>query len=326
MDLLINKESILYDSESDYYDISICIITYNKKAFISDAINSILRQITTCSYEIIVGDNASTDGTRDILIDYWNKYSDRMTLIFNNHNLGLSTNMFNTMVKAKGKYIIVLYGDDYWIDDKRLQKQYDFLENNANYVGVTAPIEHRYDGEDIGFMESPRKKLWGKEISLDKYLHAKDFPMAGLMFRNDIFSNSLDHFKIMVQASKDIDDTSFCVLILMKGNIFILDEVMGVYRCFRQDAGGNNFNSVNTKYLKCKKLLELKNNLYSLTGKQYDFETFWGLTLASAWNAMIHRSLTVNEFKSLTKLIESPYNQKWIKLLFKGIMGKIKKR
>ncbi|RAZ91699.1 SAM-dependent methyltransferase, partial [Klebsiella oxytoca] len=76
-------------------------------------------------YEIVIGDNQSTDGTRELLHEYWEKYPEKVAVILNDQNLGLTTNMYNTMRKCKGKYIIVLYGDDYWISDRKIQEQFD---------------------------------------------------------------------------------------------------------------------------------------------------------------------------------------------------------
>ena len=79
MDLVLNDKAEILDSKESQYDVSICIITYNKRPYIREAIESILTQKTTCRYEIVIGDNASTDGTTDILEDYWNR--DRKSVV-----------------------------------------------------------------------------------------------------------------------------------------------------------------------------------------------------------------------------------------------------
>ena len=130
MNVIENINAEVLDSSERIYDLSVCIITYNKVDYIRSAIESVLMQKTTCKYEIVIGDNQSTDGTKDVLYEYWKKYPEKIALILNDQNLGLTANMYNTMRKCKGKYIIILYGDDYWTSYKKMQDQYDFLEKN----------------------------------------------------------------------------------------------------------------------------------------------------------------------------------------------------
>ena len=212
MNIVENKRAKILDSSNEIYDVSVCIITYNKEEFIEDTINSVLMQKTTCSYEIVVGDNASTDKTREILQQYWEKDPTKFTIILNNENLGLTTNMYNTMRKAKGKYIVVLYGDDYWISENKIQSHFDFLETNGSVLAVSSAIESRYSGEDVGFYKFPVKKMCGEICTLKDFLNGYNFPMVGVMFRNEVFTRETAHFKKMLDASLTIDDLSFCIL------------------------------------------------------------------------------------------------------------------
>lgn len=330
MNAVMNNNSEVLDSSGCEYDVSICIITYNKEKYIADAIESVLMQKTTCRYEIVIGDNASTDQTPNILRKYWGEAPERFSVIFNMENLGLSTNMFYTMCKAKGKYIVILYGDDYWTDENKLQIMFDFLETHTQYIGVSAPIAFIYDGEKEAFRVEPPKFLWNKTGTLETYLKGFNIPMAGLMFRNNIFSESYDHFHKMVEAHKDIDDASFCILILMKGDVFVLNQVFEAYRCFRKDGGADNFNSVNPAATLCTKTVNLYAMLNELTGGTLNLDIRYGFVIVKAMKAFIRNEMSWTEYKHIKELIKPELKGKYLwvamKCFQKKVTGKIPRK
>ena len=117
--------------------VSICCITYNHVSYIMEAIDSFLMQETTFPFEILIHDDASTDGTTDIIIDYANKYPKIIRTIIQTENQYSKGGLINprfVFPKARGKYIALCEGDDYWTDKTKLQKQVNFLENNPDYV------------------------------------------------------------------------------------------------------------------------------------------------------------------------------------------------
>lgn len=323
MDEILNTDAEILDSTQNYYDVSICIISYNKSKYIPDAIQSVLMQETVCSYEIVIGDNASDDGTQDLLKKYHADDPEKFCLIFNRQNLGLTANMFNTMCKAKGKYIIILYADDYWIDPSKLQRQFEFMESHPAYVGVSTPLEYRYDGEDNGFKQFPPGFMYDKPVNLDRYLNGYDFPMAGLMFRKQILTDNIKHFQIMTESSPKADDASFCILILMKGDIFLIGKITAVYRCFRENAGASNYNSVNTAYMRCENSIELLNNLDRLTGNSLDLGVRYGFILTSAFSGILSHKITLSQYAGLTKKMNAVYKNRHLRLLFKGVCRKM---
>jgi len=109
------------------------MITFNQEKFIAQAIESALMQHANFKYEIVIGEDYSTDRTRDIVLEYQEKYSDRIKLLLQGKNVGMHKNFVDTYYACRGKYIALLEGDDYWTDAHKLQKQVDFLENNPNF-------------------------------------------------------------------------------------------------------------------------------------------------------------------------------------------------
>ncbi len=118
--------------------VSILIQTYNQEKYIVKCLDSILIQETDFDFEIIIGDDASTDSTRKICLEYAEKYPEKIRLILHHRDnqikiLGIPTSNFNALFNfysSKGKYVAFCEGDDYWTDPRKLQKQIKALENN----------------------------------------------------------------------------------------------------------------------------------------------------------------------------------------------------
>jgi len=114
--------------------VSVCCTTYNHKQFIAQTIESFLMQQTNFQFEIVVGDDCSTDGTSAVLETFKKKYPTKIKVLSPPKNMGAHYNTIKTANTCKGKYIALCDGDDYWTDPYKLQKQVDFLEQNPEYV------------------------------------------------------------------------------------------------------------------------------------------------------------------------------------------------
>ena len=124
--------------------LSVGILTYNQERYIRQCLDSVLMQEVDFEYEIVVGDDHSTDGTIAILEEYARSIDDRLKMIDKPHctgirviksdkNEGIGMNYKKMLSACKGKYIALCEGDDYWTDAHKLQEQVDFLEKHANY-------------------------------------------------------------------------------------------------------------------------------------------------------------------------------------------------
>lgn len=125
------EKNFLNNNQLSFPVVSVCMITYNQAPYIREAIEGVLMQETTHSFELIISDDCSQDETRSICRDYQKRYPDKIRLIFPERNLGISENFYTTLFSATGKYIAFCEGDDYWIDPQKIQKQVDFLEKNV---------------------------------------------------------------------------------------------------------------------------------------------------------------------------------------------------
>jgi glycosyltransferase involved in cell wall biosynthesis len=127
--------------------VSVCCLAYNHVKYISNALDGILMQRTNFSFEVIIHDDASTDGTTSIIQEYENKYPENISVIYqkvNQYTKGLAPDAHFVFPKARGKYIALCEADDYWTDPYKLQKQVNILENNTDYGLVHTELDHYY--------------------------------------------------------------------------------------------------------------------------------------------------------------------------------------
>jgi len=110
--------------------VSVIMLAYNHVLYIAQAIDSVLMQETDFEYEIVIGEDCSSDGTREILIEYHKKHPDKIRLLLNKKNMGANANYRKTYSECNSEYVAYLEGDDFWIDRKKLQKEVVFLEKN----------------------------------------------------------------------------------------------------------------------------------------------------------------------------------------------------
>lgn len=211
--------------------VSVLLICYRQENYIKQAVESILSQETDYEWELLIGEDASPDKTGEIITQCIQNPPKNCTVrpFLRKENLGASKNLFDLIKRAKGEYLTVLEGDDYWLDTHRLQTLSDFLDQNKNYVGVSYRRERRLDGEFV--KNDPEESLVGKALTLKDYDDGKRFSAMACLFRN-IYTHDLDGFEHIYTGARNACDQVMCYTILSAGNIFILDKVFGVYRIF----------------------------------------------------------------------------------------------
>jgi glycosyltransferase involved in cell wall biosynthesis len=203
--------------------VSVAIVTYNHGPFISAALDSVLMQKASFDYEIVVGDDCSTDGARDTLTGYGKRYRDRFCLLLKQHNVGAHRNVKQVLRACKGEYIAFLEGDDYWTSPDKLQKQVDFLEkhpvcpmcfHNASTVyedGRSGPVLYRANQKAFSSVE---------DVLLDNFI-----PTCSVMGRKDVYAELPEWF-----GSLKMGDWPTHILTALRGDIGYIDETMAVYR------------------------------------------------------------------------------------------------
>lgn len=182
------------NSVSSNPKVSVLIQTYNHKEFIEKCIDGVLHQKTNFDYEIILGEDESNDGTREICKQYAQNYPDKIRLFLHHRENNFKINKkpsgrfvkIHSIFHAKAKYIALCDGDDYWTDPCKLQKQVDFLERNSDFSMCVhnAWIENHSDGTKKLFREKKLKEtLRVRDIILIPWFS----PTASFLFRRENF-------------------------------------------------------------------------------------------------------------------------------------------
>lgn len=126
----------------DIIMLSVLIPTYNHEGYIENAVNSVLMQKVNFRYEVFIGEDCSTDHTREVLRKLESSLPDCFTVLYREKNTDKGVSNFADLYeRAKGKYVIVLEGDDYWTYEYKLQKQVDFLEAHPDFSAVSHNVE-----------------------------------------------------------------------------------------------------------------------------------------------------------------------------------------
>jgi glycosyltransferase involved in cell wall biosynthesis len=227
--------------------VSVCIASFNQEEFISDCLTSVLTQKTNFEFEIIIGDDASTDNTQHIIrITCKNKKNCKIVL--REKNLGCPFNGLDIWAKANSKYIAIVDGDDYWTDPYKLQKQVDYLEANP-HVSCCATRFDAIDNNTVKKTLFPNHKKIIKH-DLESVLNSNWSPIQTLTM---VFRSELLKPKLHLLANNRIyaGDYAMTVLLAIRGEIHVLPDNTGNKRV---DSGGV-WESLHDS-LKCRKLIE----------------------------------------------------------------------
>jgi len=215
--------------------LSISVVTYNQKDYIKQCLDGILMQQTDFKFEIILGEDASTDGTREICKDYANRFPDKIRLflrrredvIYINGNATGRFNMIENIKNCRGKYIALCEGDDYWTDPLKLQKQVDFLELNTNYSACFHKVKilRGKDFFDDVSIEARYDRIKEKPASIIDLLTIGNFMHTPSV----LFKNLNEEFP-MEFIHSTVGDYFLYIINAQHGPIKRLDDVMAVYR------------------------------------------------------------------------------------------------
>lgn len=207
---------------SDKPLVSVRVATYNHEKWIVQCLESILMQRTSFPFEVIVGEDCSTDGTRAIVQDYATRFPDRIQALLHKTNLGGQKNSLLIQQACQGKYHAMIEGDDYWIDPLKLQKQVDFMEAHpeVSLCFHNALILNERLAATRLFFETPLKAI----LDFDDFA-AQPVPTASSMARADILA-TLPEWRLTIWCG----DLLFRLWCLHHGPFAYLDSIMSVYR------------------------------------------------------------------------------------------------
>jgi glycosyltransferase involved in cell wall biosynthesis len=203
--------------------LSVAMVTYNQERYIGQAIESVLAQRVNFDYEIVIGEDCSTDGTRAVVMDFHRRYPDRIVLILRQRNIGPMRNIESTLAACRGQYLSILEGDDYWTSVDKLQKQVDFLDAHPDRVLCC----HR-----VKFLN----ETGSAEADVHPLLAAGPYAIEDLLKWNFVMTCSAVMRRDLTNcpppwlSEMKVGDWARSALVARHGTIELMDEIMAAYR------------------------------------------------------------------------------------------------
>lgn len=284
--------------------VSIAMLTFNHAKYIREALDAILLQKVNFRYEVVVGDDCSSDETQNILKSYAQKYPDKFVLLLRKSNIGATKNYFDVLKHCKGKYIALLEGDDFWTDENKLQIQTDFLESNKNCDAVA----HRH--EVVNF-KGESQYLSHKKLEVERYFDKKSAQRHGanlchpntLVFRN-FFDGCADDYTIIRDSNQYGAHSLMIYLLASKSDIYIMKRCMSSWRKVVSDKSDNftSFAERNPLLIK-KNALLMYINFRNYFGKTYDFSKHITELFVETLICLLH-SEQKEKFKEINSLFK----------------------
>lgn len=220
----IHREQILDDRAGDFRPkISVAMITYNHETFIADAIESALMQCSQEPFEIIAGDDASTDGTASVIARYQRRFPDRFCVIRAVENRGMFQNFCRTLEHCRGDYVALLEGDDFWISPSKLKRQSEFLDRNPHCPLVFHPARLICEKGTTAPPLFPT--VVNPLIELSDLLYKNPIPTCSVMFRRELLPKPPSWLAELVMI-----DWPIFILLTQHGPAAFDDSILAAYR------------------------------------------------------------------------------------------------
>ena len=273
--------------------LSVFTITYNHAPFIRQCIEGVLMQKTDFPFEFVIGEDCSTDGTREIVLDYAKKNPEIIRVITSESNVGMSENAKRTGRACQGKFVALCDGDDYWTDPYKLQKQVDFLESHPDYSMCCHASKIIFEDSEQQ-AEVVRLADTDTTFTIDDFLAptGKNFIRTESVVCNvELVREVPEEFQNMI-----VGDYPMFLLMAYHGNIRYLDQVMSVYR----KHGGGIWSSKTTnaefqeKY--CLSIVQMHKRFDEYSG--YVYHDKIQKRLAYSYYALIENSFNYNKAQS----------------------------
>lgn len=280
-------------TSSNPVKVSVCMITYNHEKFITQAIESVMMQKTKFVYELLIGEDCSTDSTREIVFDYQERYPSIIKAIFHKSNVGPQNNFSQTLKACTGQYIAILEGDDYWLSTDKLQNQSDILDirDNISFCFHNNLIIEEDDTENVRISNHNQPIV----TTIDDIIDSWYVMTCSIVFRRSFLKDLPPWF-----FNYKNGDYILQLLLSTRGPVYYIDDIMGVYR---KHKGGlsKTFESYDFKYI----MIDLLLNFNHYTNNQYE--------------KSIHKKIS-NLYKMLSLSYKSDRNiSKYLSCFFKNI-------
>ncbi len=235
----ISQEEIMKNWGVDNSDsplVSVKCMTYNHENYISNALDGFIMQKTNFPFEILVHDDASTDKTAEIIKEYETKFPKIVKPIYeieNQYSKKNGSHHKKIDASIKGKYIAFCEGDDYWIDENKLQMQVDYLEKN-NQIGLV------YTYAKVYFQDKKRlahNKIGRPFISYaDVFVNGNCIPTLTACLKTSLYFKYLEELPTDEIKKWKMGDLPLCLWFIKNSNILMIPKITSVYRVLKESA------------------------------------------------------------------------------------------
>lgn len=295
--------------------VSVCVITYNQGKYIRQCLQSIVDQETNFDFEVIVGDDCSTDGTREIVQEFAEKYPKIVTPIFNNTNIGGTKNIVFVHEQAAGEYIAHMDGDDFMLPDK-LRIQAEELDKNPDCAICVHAMKH-FDQCNQRYRKSRTRSIPRKSDITFLVMNPSFFSHSSKMYRAEC-RDGLDC------GADEILDCYFHVHHALRGKILYLNDVLGVYRLNIGVASVKNNNESIYK-IPAPNLLKLRIDAIEYAAHSGVDEDLINKSKSKTYFAFSYNHLMAKDLKMFQILINKSYKtarlntMQWFFMFFSGV-------
>lgn len=202
--------------------VSVLMLAYNQERYIGKAIRSVMRQETDFPFELIIGNDASTDQTGVICAEWQDRYPGSIILENRPKNVGLQQNFIQTYARCRGKYIAICEGDDFWTDKRKLQLQTDFLEAHPDYSTCFHRVINYYEDRGTKSLSNGGQK---RDTDILDLARSNYISNVSALFRRGLFGELPEWF-----AHVSTYDYAIHLLNAQFGKIHYMSRPMAVYR------------------------------------------------------------------------------------------------
>lgn len=224
--------------------VSIGMITYNHRPFIAQAIEGVLQQKANFPFELVIGEDCSTDGTREIVFKYQKRYPGIIKVVTSDNNIGMIKNSLRTLKNCGGKYLAFCEGDDYWHNPNKMHKQVEYLENNADcgLVFSSYDVYHVTSGKKISDFINHRKCDVPEKPGIRDIVEGKINPLTcTVMARRSLYEEIIEADPFLHQSGHFLmGDTQLWAEMAIKSRLYYIPESLATHNITDESATRSN--------------------------------------------------------------------------------------